>query len=154
MKKVLFLLLLGFISLAYCYGQSNKPTIKNYGKSIDITGVHRAAEIPTLLAEKDSLQVKVEGNIVDVCQMRGCWMTLRIDDQTSVRVRFKDYGFFVPKDISGKTAIVQGVIKKRTVSVAELKHLAGDEGKSKAEIAAIRHPADEWTLVAEGVLVK
>lgn len=54
-----------------------------------------------------------------------------------MKVKFKDYAFFMPKDCAGKKAVVDGYAYTQTTSVEELKHLAGDAGKPQAEIDAI-----------------
>ncbi len=52
-------------------------------------------------------EVWLEGVLSEVCQSRGC--NLVIDDGThQVRVRFKDYEFFVPTDSAGKKGMVRG----------------------------------------------
>ena len=47
--------------------------------------------------------VKIEGQVTEVCQAKGCWMIL-VDGETYARVTFENYGFFVPietnKDLS------------------------------------------------------
>ena len=67
--------------------------------------------------------VKTEGTVSSVCQEKGCWMVLKSGDQ-SVRVRFKDYAFFVPKDSAGATAMLEGVFTVKTVPEATAKHYA------------------------------
>ena len=57
-----------------------------------------------------------------------------------MRVRFKDYGFFVPRGISGKTVVLDGYAFHSTTSVAQLRHYAQDAGKSKAEIRRSQSP--------------
>ncbi len=71
-----------------------------------------------------------------------------------VRVTFKDYGFFVPQDIAGKKAIIEGVLKKEITDVATLKHFAVDEGKTPEEIAAITKPEEKFVFVAHGVIIE
>ncbi|MGL4632326.1 MAG: DUF4920 domain-containing protein [Leadbetterella sp.] len=97
--------------------------------------------------------IKVSGEVESVCQMSGCWMKLKMADGSSMRVSFRDYGFFVPKDIAGKTVIIEGTPKVKTTSVKELQHYAEDAGKSKEEIASIIEPKTELTFVADGVLI-
>lgn len=92
---------------------------------------------------------KISGTVEEVCQSKGCWMTLRNEQNQSVRVTFKDYGFFVPKDIQGREVILEG-----TASVAELeedvaKHYADDAGKEYDESMK-----QEVSIVALGVLVR
>jgi hypothetical protein len=75
------------------------------------------------------------------------------DDET-IMVRFKDYGFFMPLDAAGKEVIVAGKAFVKEVSVADLKHYAEDAGKSSDEIANITEPAMEFAFEANGVLLK
>ena len=77
---------------------------------------------PSSIAESDSLDAVVYGTVKEVCQVKGCWMKLNIGNDIEVMVNFKDYGFFVPKDIVGKNVLVNGEAYKRTISINELKH--------------------------------
>ena len=74
--------------------------------------------------------------------------------QDTVLVRFKDYGFFVPKSgAEGKSAIVNGNISIDTLSVAQLRHYAEDAGKSKEEILSIVSPEITISFLADGVSI-
>ena len=86
--------------------------------------------------------------------MKGCWMTLNMADGNQVMVKFKDYGFFVPKDIAGKEVIINGKAFVEEVSVGDQKHYAEDAGKSAEEIAAITAPKKTFSFEADGVLIK
>ena len=97
---------------------------------------------------------KVEGEIVEVCQKKGCWMTVKKDDGSTVRVTFKDYGFFVPKDAAGKWVVMEGIAFFDTLSVETLKHYAEDAGKPAEEIAKITEPEFKLSFEAEGVIIK
>ncbi len=97
--------------------------------------------------------LKLKGTIEAACQVKGCWMTMNLPDDRIMRVTFKDYGFFVPIDCSGKTAVIEGQLSEQIIPVAELKHLAQDAGKSDAEIEEITQPATELVFVANGVLL-
>ena len=75
--------------------------------------------------------------------------------QDTILVRFKDYGFFVPKaGAEGKSAIVNGNISVDTLSVAQLRHYAEDAGKSRNEVLEIVNPEITISLLADGVLIK
>ena len=128
--------------------------VRSYGERITEDGAQPMAELPTLLAGKDSVKLKLVGEISDVCQVKGCWMDMQTADGQPVKVRFKDYAFFVPKTTKGKTTIVEGWAYKQTVPVDELRHYAEDAGKSKAEIAAITQPQEALRFEADGVLIK
>lgn len=147
MKNLLITVL--FLSLTtFAFGQKYDA----FGKKIKPKG---SASASTLNGKSDfvAATVKIEGEVESVCQAAGCWMKIKTADGQTMRVTFKDYGFFVPKDIAGKKVIFEGVPAVKTTSVAELQHYAEDAGKSKDEIAKINSPKMELTFVADGVLV-
>lgn len=102
----------------------------------------------------DSINSKMIAKVNDVCQAKGCWMKLDLEDGNEVMVKFKDYGFFVPKDIAGKQVIVNGKAFVNVVSVDEQRHYAEDAGKTKEEIAQITEPKKTYSFEADGVLLK
>ena len=42
----------------------------------------------------DSINSKMIAKVNDVCQAKGCWMKLDLEDENEVMVKFKDYGFY------------------------------------------------------------
>lgn len=131
-----------------------KEEVYKAGAELTEDGALTSADFLNELKGKDSVEVKLSAKINAVCQAKGCWMRLDLGNDQELMVKFKDYEFFVPKDASGKTAIVQGWAKVDTISVAELKHYAEDDGQSKEEIDAIKEPKAELTFVANGVMIK
>ncbi|RIA09034.1 uncharacterized protein DUF4920 [Flavobacteriaceae bacterium MAR_2010_72] len=114
----------------------------------------KAAEQYKMMALGDTIPTKMTAKVVEVCQAKGCWMTLTLEDGNEVMVKFKDYGFFMPKDIAGKEVIVNGMAFVNEVPVDEQQHYAEDAGKSKEEIAAITTPKKTYSFEADGVLIK
>lgn len=96
---------------------------------------------------------KITGKVVEVCQEKGCWMKVEREGGEKLMVKFKDYGFFMPKDIVGRDVVLDGVANVKEVSVKQQKHYAEDAGKSKEEIAKIKEPKKELQFLAKGVLV-
>ena len=89
-----------------------------------------------------------------VCKKKGCFLTLKREGEGEpIMVRFKDYGYFVPADLVGKTVVLQGNAKVKELSVKQLQHNAEDAGKSAEEIAKITEPKTDINIVADGVLV-
>ena len=125
-----------------------------FGDSISADGAVAAAELPAQLAGKDSLRIKLSGTIEEVCQKKGCWMDMKIGSDQVMKVTFRDYAFFVPKDASGKSVIIDGYAYTDTVSVAELRHYAEDAGKTKEEIEKISAPEVSISFEANGVIIK
>jgi hypothetical protein len=124
-----------------------------FGASTTADGSVDVSELPNFLSNKESGTIKVIAKVTDVCPKKGCWMSLEMPDKSKVFVKMKDYGFFVPLEMIGKTVVIDGEAKKVTTSVDELKHYAEDAKKSKEEIAAITEPKEEIRLTATGILV-
>jgi Domain of unknown function (DUF4920) len=127
---------------------------KVYGADVTEEGAQPMTALPVVLGQQDSAKVKLIGEATDVCQAKGCWMTLQTADGKKMRVRFKDYAFFVPKDTKGKTVVVDGWAHREEISVADQQHYAKDAGKSAKEVAAITQPEQQLTFMADGVLIK
>ena len=140
-----YLSLLFVLALA-CNSQSESFT--SYGAEIEAKDPIAVSEFLNEVSESET-SYKVKGTIEEVCQMKGCWMTLRNEQGANIRVTFKDYGFFVPKDISGREVIIAGVANKEVLSEDIARHYAEDGGQEYNE--SMRNAI---TFVAEGVLVK
>ncbi|WP_432413017.1 DUF4920 domain-containing protein [Rasiella sp. SM2506] len=100
----------------------------------------------------DTAQVKFISKVNSVCQSKGCWMRLDMGEEEAM-IKFKDYGFFMPKDITGDEVIVSGKAFVDEMSVDDQRHFAEDAGKSKEEIAAITQPKKTLSFTADGVLL-
>lgn len=128
---------------------------KAYGDSITAEGALAMADFAKAAAGKDSLDAKITAEIITSCTKKGCWMDVKMADGTPMKVRFKDYAFFVPTSgLEGKQAVLQGHATKEVTDVAMLRHYAEDAGRSPEEIAKITAPETSWSFVADGVLIK
>ncbi|MBL0132241.1 MAG: DUF4920 domain-containing protein [Chitinophagaceae bacterium] len=96
---------------------------------------------------------KIKAKIVEVCPNKGCWLKLELNNGETATVKMKDYGFFLPLAAKGKTVVIDGEVKMKTTSVAELRHYAEDAKKSKEEIEAITQPKKELKVMAKGIVV-
>ncbi|GAB3509202.1 hypothetical protein GCM10027341_45910 [Spirosoma knui] len=128
--------------------------VSYHGKKISETNAIPATQLTAKMGDKEKMSAKVEGTVESVCKVKGCWMKVKTGDGQTMRVMFKDYAFFVPKDIVGKTVVVEGIAETTTTPVDELRHYAEDAGKSKEEIAKITEPEKALTFMADGVIVK
>jgi hypothetical protein len=141
------------LMLVFVY-QTAQAQTGTYGEKLSDAKASKATDLEETIAGKEIMKMKLKGEIAEVCQMKGCWMTVATGDGQTIRVTFKDYGFFIPKDAAGKKTVIEGEAKMETVDVATLKHYAEDAGKSKEEIAAITEPETKLTFVASGVEIK
>lgn len=125
-----------------------------FGDTIDESDVVEVSQLLAMMEGKDSLRMKISGVVNESCQKKGCWMKMDMGNGEELRVRFKDYGFFVPTNLNGEQAIVDGVAYIDTLDVNFLKHLAEDAGKSEEEIAQITEPEISVNFTANGVIIK
>ena len=142
------LIFLSLISLS-CYSQE----VASFGKEISEEGAIHSADLVDAMRDRESLAIKVKGIVNEVCQAKGCWLTMDLDQDQVMRVTFKDYGFFVPVNSSGKNVTIEGTVQKQTVTVDMLKHYAKDAGKSDQEISSINESEISYIFVADGVLI-
>lgn len=128
---------------------------KHFGETITEDGAIPFDEMMAKMEGVDSMDFKVVGQVSEVCQAKGCWMTIApgADNGEEMIVQFKDYGFFVPKDISGRQVVIQGYAYRSVTPVEDLKHLAEDAGKSQEEIDAITEAREELKFLASGVIL-
>ena len=125
-----------------------------YGEQFEIAEVIPASQLDGISTDSLPSEVVIEAEILECCRKKGCWMTIDMGEGKSMRVTFKDYGFFVPLNADGRVATLKGAASVDTVDVETLRHFAEDAGKSKEEIEAITEPEYELTFEATGVLIK
>ena len=145
MRNILFFLTLFTATAAF--GQST------YGDKTTVDGAIPASAITSKMQGHRSLAVKLKGIVTSVCQKEGCWLLLDIGGEKMMRVRFKDHAFVVPKNISGKTVVLDGRAYTSTTSVDMLRHYAMDAGKSMDEIEKITVPEVNLNYEARSVVV-
>ncbi|NNJ80465.1 MAG: DUF4920 domain-containing protein [Xanthomonadales bacterium] len=108
-------------------------------------------DIGALLENSERYQgrdVLLSTRIAKVCQKKGCFFVAQHGSDT-VRVTFKDYGFFIPGDSGGKTVTLAGNYSSKPLSREEAAHLAEDLGESEGTIA----PGQEHAIVATSVSI-
>ena len=128
-----------------------------YGAQVSAKSQKSAMSTATLnkkLKKAKKLEnVAVTGKVTEVCDKKGCWMTVQTDNNEKFFVKMKDYAFFVPTALKGKNVVLEGAAETKVISVDEQKHYAEDAKKSQAEIDAITKPQEEIRFVATGIKV-
>jgi len=111
-----------------------------------------AVSLTALISEADkfsSKEVTLETEVAQVCEKKGCFFVAS-EGENSVRITFKDYGFFIPTDSKGKKVKLVGMFEMKTLSEGQAKHYAEDAG---AEPDEIEGEQQEYTIVATSVMV-
>lgn len=149
MKNIFF----GFIALAVT--SCSTKEYQYFGEQIEDQITHSYASVYASAQNGTVENVVLEGEITQTCAKKGCWMDVKTEEGDTLMVRFKDYGFFVPKEgAEGLRAVMRGNASMDTISVDLLRHYAEDAGESEEEIMAITEPRFVLEFIADGVLIE
>ncbi|HUQ07025.1 MAG TPA: DUF4920 domain-containing protein [Kofleriaceae bacterium] len=112
---------------------------QSFGSGVKLT---ETTPVATLIANAKSMvgkTVRVEGQVVDVCPKRGCWMDVA-GTAPGEKVRFKvtDGEMVFPVDAKGKHAVVEGVVAVNELTLEETKEYVAYQQK---EYGAEKDPA-------------
>jgi Domain of unknown function (DUF4920) len=162
MKKIICLLAFAVSTVSCGKKEEIKEEVKIvdtfavFGDSISKEGALSSTEMMKkfeTLKEGDTIDVKFSSKINSICQKKGCWMNVALENENSTFVKFKDYAFFVPMNAENKDVIVEGKAYVSIESVDDLKHYAKDAGKSQTAIDSIVAPKTTYSFMANGVLI-
>ena len=147
MNKVVILFII-LITVA-AYSQSDK-----YGKEISLT---EKTSISTILTQPEKYvgkTVLVEGEILEVCAMAGCWMELKSDaENQKVKIKVKDGDIVFPVEAKGKSALVEGTVYKieltKEEAVEYYEHVAAEQG-TEFDAATVTGPITLYQIKGIG----
>ena len=120
-----------FLSIGIIIAQTDEPKL---GTEITLT---EKTKISDILANPEAYldkTVLVEGEVLDVCSMMGCWMELKSDDgEGMIKVKVKDGEIVFPVEAKGKTALVEGTVYKieltQEKAIEHFQHVAEEKGQ-------------------------
>ena len=158
MKKstiiLMVVLAIGYLSCNNAAQQGTDADSNIRGEAFEANDVQEFDAFMTAFEGQDTMEAIVTGKVESVCQKKGCWMNIVSEDGgKEMFVKFVDYGFFMPLDLTGKTVTMKGTAFREVTSVDELKHYAEDEGLPQAEIDAITESKEEMKFLASGVII-
>jgi hypothetical protein len=147
-------LALSTAALAACFAltasASGPGAGQDYGAGLTLKAVTPLHDVMASPAKYEAQPVLLKGRISDVCQRKGCWTVLSVGDE-HIRVRFKDYAFFLPTDSSGKQAYIEGYVKAETLSEETARHYASESKTPPSE--PIEGPQQVVGFTASGVRI-
>ena len=125
----------------------------------DTFTISEAQPVDAVLAEMASFvdkTVRLEGTVVDVCEMRGCWLTLGAQNGEALRVKVRDGEMVFPMSARGLTAQVEGTITSHTISVEDQIERGEYFAKEKGETfdpASVTGPKTVYMLAPTSVQI-
>ena len=149
MKKIFF------VFIALVFSSCSTKEYQFFGMEIEDKVTHSYTTVFELAQSGAVENVILEGVITQTCAKKGCWMNVKMAEGDTIMVRFKDYGFFVPKEgAEDLRTVMHGVAKMDTISVDLLRHYAEDAGETEDIIMQITEPRYVLEFIADGVLIK
>ena len=128
-----------------------------YGEELTLT---ETTSISAILADPESFvgqQVLVEGTVVDVCEMKGCWLGLAGEqDFEQLKVKVDDGVIVFPMTAKGLHARVEGVIEKLELTLEEAieqaQHQAEEHGED-FDPASVTGPSVSYQIRGHGAQI-
>jgi hypothetical protein len=109
---------------------ASKPQPAGRAFGAPLSAQAELVDVATVLADPAPYlqrNLKCQGTVARVCQAAGCWLELRgAADGGGLRVPMAGHAFFVPQDIVGQVAVVEGRLSARELAETERAHLTGE----------------------------
>lgn len=123
---------------------------EDFGAVLPETGtVHSLSDAIAQLDDLAGASVMIETEIQQVCRKKGCFFIAR-DGDAMARVRFQDYGFFIPTDSAGKTVQLAGTLERVELTPEQAAHFAEDLGKAAEAVPMAEF---EYQIMATAVRI-
>ena len=154
MKKI-FLVALAFL---FSFSNNFAGDGNKYGKELSSK---EKTKISAILANPKNFvgkKVQVEGNVVGVCEKRGCWIELASDKPfQKIKIKVKDGEIVFPMEDKGKKAVVEGEVYEikltKEQALASAENEAKEHGK-KFDPASITGPVTLYQIKGLGAVIK
>jgi hypothetical protein len=123
-----------------------------YGQKPDTLTVMAAYKVEAFMGKKTRITTAIEGKVLRVTKTKGGWFEMDAGDGKIIAAHFKDYNVTLPKELTGRTVIIDGVAQKLFIA-DDLQHLAGDTVTGKKQHQVKTDPKRKVTFEVKGLLV-
>ena len=131
---------------------------KTYGKALTLKETTKISDILANPKQYKGKRVLVEGNVVDVCSKRGCWIKISSDKEfESLTFKVDDGVIVFPMDAKGKKVRAEGVMSVVTYTKEQLLKSAkkhAEEEKTAFDPSTITGPKTIIQLKGEGAVIE
>jgi len=123
---------------------------KHFGAPFALASAVPASQVFADPGSHAADQVRIQGELTEVCQAMGCWAVVRDDQGHSMRITMADHGFGIDKDTAGKSCDAEGRLVQKKVDPETIAHYASEGGAAAPEAGQ----TEAWELVATGVSIQ
>jgi hypothetical protein len=152
MKLTLLLACLFWSTLAFAQKHLSIPHGMVYGQKPDTLTVMTADKVEVFMGKKTRISTAIEGKVIRVIKEKGGWFEMDAGSGRLIAAHFKDYNIILPKEIAGRTVIIDGVAQKLFIA-DDLQHFAGDTVTGKMQHKVKTDAKRKVTFEVKGLLV-
>jgi hypothetical protein len=102
--------------------------------------------------------IQVEGIVMDVCPMRGCWMKVKSDrKKENLFIKVNDGEMVFPMSARGKNTVIKGQLVKQIMplkDVIEIEKARAEKKGEKFDPASVKGPRTSYMFKPIGVVIK
>ena len=131
MKAYTMLLILGMFAFGCTEAE---PGGEPYGETLTLS---ETTPVSSILANPEGFlgeTLLIEGTVLNVCEMRGCWMEIAGDKPfQTMKVKVDDGVIVFPMTAKGKKARAQGQLYKIEMTLEEAREFLAHQAEEKGE---------------------
>jgi hypothetical protein len=150
------LALLSLVATVGCATPEVEGTV--YGEELTLT---ETTPISDILADPESYvgqRVLVEATIVNVCEMRGCWLEMAGgSDFEKIRIKVEDGVIVFPMSAKGLHARAEGIVEKIEMTeeqaIEQAKHQAEEHG-TEFDPSTVTGPTVTYQIKGIGAVIE
>jgi hypothetical protein len=129
-----------------------------YGKGITLTDTVMVSRILDTPETYEGKTILISGDVVDVCQKRGCWIEVASDrPYESITVKVNDGEIVFPLSARGGHAMVEGVVERIELSQEQAMKWKTHQAEEKGETfdpSTVTGPLTIWRIKGVGAEIK
>lgn len=146
------------LSSVLIIGCAKKQDVEKYGKELTLKETVKISDIVNNAPAYLGKTVLVEGQIVEVCAKRGCWMELAGDEAfQKIKIKVEDGEIIFPVTAKGKTAQAEGVVESIELSKEQalkyFEHQAEEKGTT-FDPSSVTGPVTLYQIRGAGAVIK
>ena len=128
-----------------------------YGEALTLTEVTEISDILAKPSDYLGRRVLVEGEVVAVCEEKGCWMDLQTEDESQIQIKVPDDVIVFPVSARGRTALVEGIVEQRQLTAEQVRGAAAHRAEEQQEpfdSTAVYEPTTLYRIQGTGALIR
>lgn len=151
-------LFLVLVSFSFLMNVTFSDDGNKYGKKLTLKEKTKISKILDNPKDFVGKKVLIEGNVVGVCEKRGCWIELASDKPyQKIKVKVNDGEIVFPLEEKGKTALVEGEVyeikQTKEQALKQAKHEAEEHGK-EFDPSSVKGPVTYYQIKGLGAVIK